>query len=295
MLEQAIQRPARRASVARVNRPELLLVAPSAQWQKQARRIDRVMVDLEQQQKWDRQSGYNTQINQQDFQDVRDAVAINSAPVLARINPLHHATPMELQRVLDCGADSVMLPMAANCGEVELFFQMVARAQAPAVDQVIIQVETLALFAQARELAQLAQWFNRSQTCRASFYVGFNDLMIQRGDAFLWQPLLDGTLAAFCGHFPPFSVGFGGLTLPERGEPIPSIELMAEMASLNCGLTVLRRSFMRDVQTEHADQAIAQIHLAFEQLLADPALLQDYRARLHNRLRTLKLKGNTSP
>ncbi len=46
-----------------------------------------------------------------------------------------------------------------------------------------------------------------------------------------------------------FHVPFGvaGLTLPERGEPIPCRLLIGEMARLDCHFSFLRRSFHRDI------------------------------------------------
>jgi len=41
--------------------------------------------------------------------------------------------------------------------------------------------------------------------------------------------------------------GFGGLTLPGYGDPLPGRSLYSEMARLDCRFTFLRRSFYRDL------------------------------------------------
>jgi hypothetical protein len=77
-------------------------------------------------------------------------------------------------------------------------------------------------------------------------YVGLNDLAIQRGCANIFTALIDGTLERIRR---PFVVrfGFGGLTLPDCGHPIPCRLLMGEMSRLHCDFSFLRRSFRRDM------------------------------------------------
>jgi hypothetical protein len=59
--------------------------------------------------------------------------------------------------------------------------------------------------------------------------------------------VVDGTVDELRWHFDvPF--GFGGLTLPDRGYPVPCRLLMGEMARLECSFSFLRRSFRRDVR-----------------------------------------------
>ena len=63
----------------------------------------------------------------------------------------------------------------------------------------------------------------------------------------IFAAVADGTLERARRPFDvPF--GFGGLTLPERGVPIPCRLLMGEMGRLGCRYSFLRRSFHRDVQ-----------------------------------------------
>jgi hypothetical protein len=45
----------------------------------------------------------------------------------------------------------------------------------------------------------------------------------------------------------PVPFGFGGLTLPDRGAPVPCRLLIAEMARISARFSFLRRSFLRDI------------------------------------------------
>ncbi len=66
--------------------------------------------------------------------------------------------------------------------------------------------------------AQIADQLGQLPLCRV--YVGLNDLAIQRKTKSIFTPLVDGTLSKIRENIRgPF--GFGGLTLPELGKPIP--------------------------------------------------------------------------
>lgn len=89
-------------------------------------------------------------------------------------------------------------------------------------------------------------------------YLGLNDLAIDRGSTSIFDALLDGTVERVRAEFDvPF--GFGGLTLPDRGSPVPCRQLIAEMVRLDCSFSFLRRSFRRDVACDEVGAAIAHI------------------------------------
>jgi hypothetical protein len=75
----------------------------------------------------------------------------------------------------------------------------------------------------------------------------------------IFLALGDGTLDRLRPLFAaPF--GFGGLTHPDRGTPIPSRLLLNEMVRLGCDFTFLRRSFHADVAQSSEGEVIAAIH-----------------------------------
>ncbi len=95
-------------------------------------------------------------------------------------------------------------------------------------------------------------------------YVGLNDLAIARRSANIFEAVADGTVDRLRPLFTvPF--GFGGLTLPDAGHPIPCRLLMAEMTRLECTFSFLRRSFRRDTQGRPLADALAAMRLGLEQ------------------------------
>ena len=74
--------------------------------------IDRIFFDLEFINKSERQRGRNTLIlnnRAEDIPKIRDA--IHSSELLVRVNSLHPDSKFEIDKVINYGADIVMLPM----------------------------------------------------------------------------------------------------------------------------------------------------------------------------------------
>lgn len=195
--------------------------------------IDRVVVDWETAGKAARQAGYSTQVNQDSPQHVR-AHSERSIPVLVRID--HQSRDQvehDVALALDCGAESIMLPMARDAKQVQAFVDAVAgRART------IVQIETQELVDDVSSLQQIG-W--------DLAYVGLNDLMISRGEKWIWRPMIDGTIDYIYNALPERKIGFGGVTVVGQGHPLPFTALLSEMARLGCSMSFLRRSFLADI------------------------------------------------
>ncbi len=194
--------------------------------------VDEIIVDWEHIGKAERQAGADTQINHDTPDDLRRVRACTHARVICRINQFGLWTPQEVELAVQGGADEILLPMVRACDEVQAVLDLVACRCG-----VGILVETVDAVEHSRELGRLPL---------SRVYVGLNDLAIDRGVRNIFAALVDGTLERVRRAFEvPF--GFGGLTLPECGRPIPCRLLIGEMARLNCQFSFLRRSFYRDI------------------------------------------------
>ncbi len=60
--------------------------------------------------------------------------------------------------------------------------------------------------------------------------------------------------------------GFGGLTLPEKGSPIPCKLLMGELMRLGCNFSLLRRSFLADTITKNWQENVTKIRLELNKI-----------------------------
>jgi hypothetical protein len=206
-----------------------------------------LVVDWENREKDLRQAGTDTQINSDSPESLRLLRASTDVPILCRINSLYEGTEDEIETALAAGADEILLPMVRTVDEVQAVLQLAGGRCG-----VGILIETEDAVRQAHRFAKLPL---------RRVYVGLNDLAIDRGERNIFRAVLDGTVERVRRHFSiPF--GFGGLTLPERGDPIPCRLLMGEMIRLGCHFSFLRRSFFRDTGGEDLPRQVSRIHEA---------------------------------
>ncbi|MGW8178491.1 MAG: hypothetical protein ACWGQW_06970, partial [bacterium] len=96
----------------------------------------------------------------------------------------------------------------------------------------------------------------------------------------IFDAVADGTVERVRAHFEiPF--GFGGLTLPDCGAPIPCRLLIAEMARLDSNFSFLRRSFHRDIRGKRMATEVPRIKRALaEALLRSPEVIEEEHREL---------------
>ncbi|MBI1762634.1 MAG: hypothetical protein HYR56_14465 [Acidobacteria bacterium] len=218
--------------------------------------VNGLIIDWEHFGKAARQCGADTEINHHTVDDLRRVRASTDALIVCRLNRYGVWTEAEVEAALAGGADELLLPMVRQVAEVEAVL-----AQVGARGRVGILVET-------EEAVRLSPALARLPLARV--YLGLNDLAIGRGESNIFTAVIDGTLEAVRRAFRvPF--GFGGLTLPEGGSPIPCRLLLGEMARLNCGFSFLRRSFHRDIRGRNLQLEVPRMRAAWQQATRRPA------------------------
>jgi len=212
--------------------------------------IDGFIVDWERRGKARRQAGQGTQINGDTIADLERVRAATDARVLCRVNGFGPWTRREIDAAVDAGADELLLPMVTDPRQVDRALRMVAGRCGLG-----ILIETQAGVRATAELVRRPL---------ARVYVGLNDLRIDRGSNDLFRPLIDGTVEHVRSLVDGPRFGLAGLTLPDRGAPVPSRLLAAEMIRIRADFTFLRRSFLADTAGGPPGPAVAAIrdHLA---------------------------------
>jgi HpcH/HpaI aldolase/citrate lyase family protein len=236
---------------------ELLLFStdPATVREAVAAGVDGLVVDWERRGKSSRQQDADTQINADTVDDLRRVRAATGAPIICRINGPCETTGEEVDAAIEAGATEILLPMARRREEVEILLGKVDGRCGLG-----ILVETVAAVKAAQSLAELPL---------TRVFIGLNDLAIERRTPNIFTALADGTVDGLRRRFPmPF--GFGGLTLPELGRPIPCRLLIGEMARLDCGFSFLRRSFLRDIRRRSMAREVPRIREALEEARARP-------------------------
>jgi len=206
--------------------------------------IDGLVVDWEHRGKDDRQAGFDTEINAHTREHLRNVRRATTLPIVCRLNGYGAWTLEEIEAALGEGADELLLPMVRRADEA-----------ARALDAVRGRAG-FGVLIETAEAVRCRVVLARMPLSR--IYVGLNDLAIDRGSTNIFEALVDGTVEAVRRDVDvPF--GFGGLTVPHLGRPVPCHLLINEMARLRCSFSFLRRSFLRDVAPGDFAEAITQV------------------------------------
>ena len=251
----------------------------------------RLFVDLERHGKAERQAGRNTFISTHTLDDVgRMRCALDQALVhaqdagpkankahkahlMVRVNPLHPGSAQEVDAVLAQGADWLMLPMFHTPAELHAFSALVA-GRAPIV----------ALLETAGALHSIEAWVATPGLCEV--FVGLNDLHLELGCRFMFEPLALGLLepVAAQARARGLRFGFGGLARLDEGL-LPGRDVLAEHLRLGSQAVILSRTFHRSDAPTTLEEAIAELRQAEAALARRTAQqVQADRARIATRI-----------
>lgn len=200
--------------------------------------VQRIFVDMEFIGKSDRQGGMDTVQSHHTVEDVKNiCMAVDKSEVLVRVNPIHEASDLytssqeEITRVIEAGADIIMLPYFKNVHEVELFLQYVdGRAR------------TMLLFETVEALDCMGDILGLEGIDEA--FIGLNDLSLGYKKKFMFELLTDGTVERMCTEFRKHNLdyGFGGIAALGKGM-LPSEYVIKEHYRLGSSCAILSRSF----------------------------------------------------
>lgn len=206
--------------------------------QAEAAGVSRIMIDLEQDGKRERQKSRDTWISDHTIEQVAPMRAeLEQAELMVRINPYGSNTETEIDAVLTAGAQVIMLPMFLTLQAVSETVEIIAgRAKlVPLVEtgEALSIIETVAKHAGVSET-----------------FIGLNDLHLSLGLTFMFEPLADGTLENVAHGLrqigKPF--GFGGIARVGEGQ-LPAELILREHARLGSKRVILSRAFSRRSQS----------------------------------------------
>lgn len=232
--------------------------------------IDGLVVDWEHLGKHQRQASADTEINHDTFEDLIRLRRSLDAPILVRIHSAGESSAREVEAAIEGGATEILLPMVRRVEDVLQILDL-TRGRCG-----------LGILVETSEAVDLAADLCRLPLTRV--YVGLNDLSIDRGHSSIFTSVVDGTVEAVrrtCGR----AFGFGGLTHPDEGLPIPCRLLIDEMVRLQCSFSFLRRSFRRDARHHGVAEVVRALRgeIALAQRRS-PAEFEASRAQLASRI-----------
>ena len=223
------------------NRPKIAEIAENVG-------VDRIFVDLEYIGKQERQGGLDTVKSRHTLDDVVNVrKAVNKSELLVRCNPIHDKTDAyssseeEIDAVIKCGADIVMLPYFKTVAETERFIKCVGgRAKTMLLVETPEAVSVIDDILRVKGIDEV--------------FVGLNDLSLGYGKKFMFELLADGTVDNLCNKFGRSGLpyGFGGIASLGKGL-LPSELIIKEQYRLKSSSVILSRSFCNLDRIEDVD------------------------------------------
>ena len=96
----------------------------------------------------------------------------------------------------------------------------------------------------------------------------------------IFEPFIDGAVDRLREIFHSIPFGVGGLTVVDKGAPVPCLRLMEEYARIEIDFTFLRRSFKKDIVGRDMRAEIDRVNETWNRLLdRDPAQVRSDHER----------------
>lgn len=208
--------------------------------------VDWIFVDMEYIGKDDRQGGLDTVQNHHTVEDVRRIrQSVTRAKVLVRVNPIHppqkdgyEGSQEEIDRVVEAGADIVMLPFFHTVGEVSAFLGYVQKSNV----RCHRHAQTCLLLETPEAAILLDEILNLGGIDMV--HIGLNDLHLAMGMKFMFQLLTDGIVEQLAHKLRAKGIpfGFGGIAGLHTGA-LPGAYVLKEHYRLGSSMVIVGRSF----------------------------------------------------
>lgn len=218
------------------NNPKVALIA-------QKYGVDRIWVDLETLGKEERQKNINSVKSHHTINDIKlISPLLNTSEMLVRVNPWNPDSTVEIDKVIEAGADLIMLPMWKSVTEVEKFIGAVSgRAKTVLLLETGQALECLDDVLQLKGIDEI--------------HIGLNDLHLSYGLTFMFELLTNGTVEKICDKIRKKKIpyGFGGVAKIGEGT-LPAEKIILEHYRLGSQRVILSRSFCNTEEITDIDE-----------------------------------------
>lgn len=242
------------------NNPMVALIAEQAG-------VDRIWIDLEYMGKEERQKGMNTVKSDHKIEDVEKVKPyLKKSELMVRVNPMHKNTKIEIDKVINAGADLIMLPMFRTVSEVKKFVQLInGRAKA------MLLLETKEAYENLEEIVKVPGI--------DEIHIGLNDLHLSYDMTFMFEPLANGMVDQACNIIKPTGIkyGFGGVAKLGEGA-LPAEYIVGEHYRLGSSMVILSRTFC-DTWTDKNEETLKKV---FKSGINDLRLYEDFLSKQEN-------------
>ena len=194
--------------------------------------VDWIFIDLEINGKKERQGHLDTVISQHKVDDVKKIKKVlRKSQLLVRINPIYEKSKEEINKVINYGADIIMLPFFKTKEEVHAFVRYVdGKAKICLLCETPEAVEKIDSILSVKGIDFI--------------HIGLNDLHLGYKMKFMFELLADGTVEMLCKKFKERNIpyGFGGIAQLGQGA-LSAEKIITEHYRLGSSMVILSRSF----------------------------------------------------
>ena len=198
--------------------------------------IDWIFIDLESIGKKDRQDGRNTVLSNHNINDIPKIKSkVKNTKILVRCNPIGKWSKEEFDELNLRGSeiDMVMLPYFKTIDEVKTFINLLDTSKM----EPALLIETLDAISNLKKIIKIFPF--------KYMHIGLNDLHIERGTFFMFEPFIDGLMTKITSILRENNQNFGIGGIGKIGTDMsPSPEcVLNEHLRLNSNGVILSRSF----------------------------------------------------
>lgn len=205
--------------------------------------VDRIWIDLETIGKEKRQRGMNTVKSKHSIDDIRRIKPLLSdSELMVRVNPWNDSSSVEINQVIEAGADIVMLPMWKNVDEVKKFVKSIGGR---AKTNILLETKD------AAECIEEVLGIDGID----EVHIGLNDLHLSYGLTFMFELLTNGIVENLCKKIKAANIpyGFGGIAKIGEGM-LPAEKIVLEHYRLGSTCAILSRSFCNTDEIRDIDE-----------------------------------------
>ena len=212
--------------------------------------VDWIFVDLEINGKKDRQGHLDTVISRHSIEDVKVIKSVlKKSKLLVRVNPVYEGSKNEIDRIINDGADIIMLPFFKTTKEVKTFIKYVGG-----------RVKTCLLVETPEAVKNIDDILEVNGI--DYIHIGLNDLHIGYKMKFMFELIVDGTVQKLCNKFKTKGIeyGFGGIARLGQGTLLAE-NIISEHYRVGSNMAILSRSFCNTSNNKE----LAQIEEVFNE------------------------------
>jgi hypothetical protein len=194
--------------------------------------VDWIFIDLEINGKVERQGHLDTVISHHHLDDVKKVKKLlTKAKLLVRVNPIYNGSEEEINRVINDGANIIMLPFFKTKEEVIRFVEYVNGRV-----KICLLCETPEAVANIDDILTVPGI--------DFIHIGLNDLHLGYKMKFMFELVTNGTVEMLCNKFKIKGIryGFGGISKLGLGL-VPAEFVIAEHYRLGSSMAILSRAF----------------------------------------------------